>query len=240
MTDRHAAAASMRGVVKRFGSLSALDEVDLELREGEALALLGRNGAGKTTAIRVMLGLCRPDAGTVLLFGCDPREPSSRSGTGVTPQDLDLPGTLRVAEILDFTRRHFAEPAPLAELLGRFQLEQLARRQLGGLSGGEQRRVAVALAFAGRPRAVFLDEPTTGLDVESRRAVWNAIRQFRGQGGTVLLTTHSLEEAESLATRVAIMNAGRIVREGTVPALISQLGVPSLEHAFLALTSGTR
>jgi ABC-2 type transport system ATP-binding protein len=240
MTGRRAVAVSLRGVVKRFGSLTALAGVDLDVREGEALTLLGPNGAGKTTAIRIMLGLRRPDAGTALLFGSDPRDPPSRAGTGVTPQDLDLPGTLRVTEILDFARRHFADPTPVTELLERFQLEQLARRQVGGLSGGEQRRVAVALAFAGKPRAVFLDEPTTGLDVESRRAVWSAIRQFGEQGGTVLLTTHSLEEAESLATRVAIMHAGRIVRQGTVSTLTSQLGVPSLESAFLALTSGAR
>jgi ABC-2 type transport system ATP-binding protein len=240
MTDRDTLAISLRGVVKRFGSTIALDGVELDVHEGEALTLLGPNGAGKTTAIHVMLGLRRPDSGTAQLFGRDPRDPATRSRVGVTPQDLELPGTIRVTEILDFARSHFAAPAPLAELLGQFQLEQLARRQLGGLSGGEKRRVAVALAFAGNPRALFLDEPTTGLDVESRHAVWGAIRRFGTLGGTVLLTTHSLEEAESLATRVAIMSAGRIVRQGTVAALISQLGVPSLERAFLALTTTER
>lgn len=240
MTDSRELAVSLRGVVKQFGPVTALDRLDLDVREGETLTLLGPNGAGKTTAIRVMLGLRRPDVGTATLFGNDPREPQSRAHVGVTPQELDLPGTLRVTEILDFARRHFADPVPLAELLEQFQLERLARRQVGGLSGGERRRLAVALAFSGNPRALFLDEPTTGLDVESRLAVWNAIRAFGQRRGTVLLTTHSLDEAESLATRVAIMSSGRIARDGTVSGLTAQLGVSSLESAFLALTSGAR
>jgi ABC-2 type transport system ATP-binding protein len=231
-------AVSVRGVVKRFGSATALDHLDLDVSAGETLTLLGPNGAGKTTAIRVMLGLRRPDAGTAKLFGLDPRESRSRLQVGVTPQELDLPGTLRVGEVLDFARRHFPEPAALPDLLEQFLLEELARRQVGGLSGGERRRLAVALAFAGNPRALFLDEPTTGLDVESRRAVWSAIRQFGDRRGTVVLTTHSLDEAESLATRVAIISRGRIAREGTVTGLTAQLGVSSLEGAFLALTSG--
>jgi ABC-2 type transport system ATP-binding protein len=233
-------AVSLRGVVKRFGSVTALDRLDLDVHEGETLTLLGPNGAGKTTAIRVMLGLRRPDTGTATLFGRDPHEPRTRAQVGVTPQELELPETLRVVEILDFARRHFPAPASASAVLEQFQLGELARRQVGGLSGGERRRLAVALAFAGNPRALFLDEPTTGLDVESRRAVWDAIRRFGERRGTVLLTTHSLEEAESLATRVAIMSAGRIARQGTVTTLTAQLGVSSLENAFLALTSGAR
>jgi ABC-2 type transport system ATP-binding protein len=240
VTSSREPAVSLQGVVKRFGSVTALDHLELDVHEGETLTLLGPNGAGKTTAIRVMLGLRRPDTGTAALFGRDPHEPRTRAQVGVTPQELDLPETLRVLEILDFARRHFPHPASSTGLLEQFRLADLARRQVGGLSGGERRRLAGALAFAGNPRAIFLDEPTTGLDVESRLAVWDAIRRFGERQGTVLLTTHSLEEAESLATRVAIMSAGRIARQGTVTTLTAQLGVSSLENAFLALTSGAR
>ncbi len=237
MRGRGPVAVSLQGVVKRFGTVAALDAVDLEVHVGEAVTLLGPNGAGKTTAIRVMLGLRRPDAGAVSLFGGNPVDPRTRRDVGVTPQDLELPGTLRVAEILDFACRHFPRRAAVADLLSRFGLEPLARRQVGGLSGGERRRVAVALAFAGAPRALFLDEPTSGLDVESRQSIWRAVGDFVDAGGTVLLTTHYLEEAERLATRVVIMRAGRVLREGSVAEITGPMGLTSLESAFLALTS---
>jgi len=140
-----------------------------------------------------------------------------------------------VREIVDLVRAHFPFPAATDELLERFDLTTIARRQAGGLSGGERRRLSVALAFVGEPAAIFLDEPTAGLDVESRRAVWMEIDQYSADGGTVLLTTHYLEEAERLAPRIVLLARGRVVAEGTVDALAGQAMAPGLEQAYLAL-----
>jgi ABC-2 type transport system ATP-binding protein len=232
-------AAALRGVTKRFGSVVALDQIDLELCRGEVLALLGPNGAGKTTALSLMLGLRRPDVGHAELFGADPRRPGSRAAVGVTPQDASFPPTLRVREVADLVRAHYAAPVSTAELLERFGLVECGRRQVGGLSGGERRRLSVALAFAGQPLAVFMDEPTTGLDVEARRAVWSELQAYAAAGGTILLTTHYLEEAEALASRVVLLSRGRIAAEGTARELASAHG-GTLEDAFLALTRGAR
>ena len=228
-------AAALRGVTKRFGSMVALDEVDLELRGGEVLALLGPNGAGKTTALSVILGLRRPDRGRAELLGTAPRDRDARAAIGVTPQEAGFPPTLRVHEIVDLVRAHFATPVPTAELLARFGLAHCRRRQAGGLSGGERRGLSVALAFAGRPLAVFLDEPTTGLDVEARRSLWQELHAFAAAGGTILLTTHYLEEAETLATRVVLLARGRIAAEGS-PSQLAEAHGGSLEEAFLTLT----
>jgi len=230
-------AAALKGVTKRFGSLVALDEVDLELRIGDVHALLGPNGAGKTTALSILLGLRRADVGRAELFGADPRRPASRASVGVTPQESGFSPTLRVCEIVDLVRAHFATPVATSELLARFGLTACTRRQVGGLSGGERRRLSVALAFAGRPLAVFLDEPTTGLDVEARRAVWSELEAYAAAGGTILLTTHHLEEAEALASRVALLARGCVAAEGSPRELARAYG-GTLEDAFLALTKG--
>jgi ABC-2 type transport system ATP-binding protein len=232
-------AAALRGVTKRFGALVALDEVDLELHRGDVFALLGPNGAGKTTALSLVLGLRRPDRGRVELLGMDPRSRAPRAAIGVTPQDAGFPPTLRVSEIVDLVRAHYATPVPTAELLARFGLVDCRGRQTGGLSGGERRRLSVALAFAGRPLAVFLDEPTTGLDVDARRNLWSELQEYASRGGTILLTTHYLEEAEALATRVALLGYGRIAAQGSPREVASAHG-GSLEDAFLALTGEGR
>jgi ABC-2 type transport system ATP-binding protein len=229
-------AAALWAVSKRFGETVALDRVDLVVEAGEVVALLGPNGAGKTTALSILLGLRRPDEGRAEIFGVDPRRPSARVAVGVTPQESGFPPTLRVREIIDLVRAHFPFPAPTDELLDRFDLRTIARSQAGGLSGGERRRLSVALAFAGEPAAIFLDEPTAGLDVRSRRSVWAEIDQYSTDGGTVLLTTHYLEEAERLARRIVLLARGRVVAEGTADALAGQARVPGLEDAFLALT----
>jgi ABC-2 type transport system ATP-binding protein len=229
--------ASLAGVTKRFGETVALDEVDLKLGAGEVLALLGPNGAGKTTAVAILLGLRRPDAGTALLFGHDPRSAGARRLIGAAPQAVGLPELLTVGEIADLVRAHYPEPLDRGEILELLGLEGLEGRQAGGLSDGQKRKLTVALAFAGRPEAIFLDEPTSSLDVAARRSLWSAIRAYAGDGGTVLLTTHDLIEAEALATRIVLLARGRVVHEGTPAELKAASGIPDaeLEEAFLAL-----
>jgi ABC-2 type transport system ATP-binding protein len=226
-------AAALRVVSKRFGEAVALDRVDFAIEAGEVVALAGPNGAGKTTALAILLGLRRPDNGTAELFGVDPRQVRARLAVGVTPQESGFPPTLRVREIVELVRAHFPFAVPTDQLLGRFRLDTIARRQAGGLSGGERRRLAVALAFAGDPAAIFLDEPTAGLDVESRRSVWAEIDRYSADGGTVLLTTHYLEEADHLASRLAIVDRGRVVAEGTPDALKGELSGDAI-HVDLA------
>ncbi|WP_432829750.1 ABC transporter ATP-binding protein [Dactylosporangium sp. CA-092794] len=212
-------------VTRRYGDTLALDRVSLDIPPGGVLGLLGPNGAGKSTLLNLLVGLRRPTSGAVELFGGDPRDPARRRQIGVTPQETGLPSTLRVRECLEFVAAHFPDPVPPAELLDRFGLTEVARRQTGGLSGGQKRRLAVALAFAGRPRLVFLDEPTTGLDVEARRALWDAVRVFAAEGGTVVLTSHYLEEIEALADRVVVLGAGRILADDTVAAIRAMVGI---------------
>jgi ABC-2 type transport system ATP-binding protein len=204
---------------RRYGDTLALDDVSLDVTAGELVGLLGPNGAGKSTLVNLLTGIRRPSSGRVELCGGDPRRPASRQSLGVTPQETGLPGSLRVGEVVDFVRAHFPDPLSRAELLERFGLTDLVRRQTGGLSGGQKRRVAVALAFVGRPRIVFLDEPTTGLDVEARRSLWDGIRAFHADGGTVVLTSHYLEEIEALARRVVVIGGGRVLADDTVTAV---------------------
>jgi ABC-2 type transport system ATP-binding protein len=222
--------AELSGVTKRFGAVAALDAVSLEVHEGDVLALLGPNGAGKSTAIAVLLGLRAPDAGHVRLFGLDPRKPSARRRCGVTPQETAFPLTLRVNELVELVRRHFPQPLPLELIYERFELDEIARRQLGRLSGGERRRVAVALAFAGAPKLVVLDEPTTGLDRGARKSVWEAIGAHADNGGTVVLTTHYLEEADALARRVVLIDAGKIIADGSVAEIKAAAGLTRVSY----------
>jgi ABC-2 type transport system ATP-binding protein len=218
-------AAELMAVTKRFGLVTALDRLSLAIREGDVLALLGPNGAGKSTAIAVLLGLRVPEGGAARLFGLDPRRASARRWVGVAPQETAFPPTLRVAELFELVRRHYDAPVALGALSERFGLESLLRRQLGGLSGGERRLVAAALAFAGRPQLIVLDEPTAGLDGEARLRVWNATRAHARAGGTVLLTTHHLDEAEALAHRVVLLESGVAVAEGTVAEIKRAAGL---------------
>jgi ABC-2 type transport system ATP-binding protein len=212
-------------VTRRYGDRLALDRVSLDVARGDLVGLLGPNGAGKSTLVSLLTGIRRPTAGRVELGGRDPRDPVARRTLGVTPQETGLPAALRVGEVIDFVRAHFPDPYGKAELLDMFGLGDLVRRQTGGLSGGQKRRVAVALAFVGRPQIVFLDEPTTGLDVEARRSLWDAIRAFHAGGGTVVLTSHYLEEIEALAQRVVVIDAGRVLVDDTVAAVRGLVGI---------------
>lgn len=221
--------ATARGVIRRFGSTVALNGVDLDVARGTITGLLGPNGAGKSTLLSLLTGLRRPDSGHVELFGGDPTDPGRRQRLGVTPQETGLPATLRVGEVLSFVSRHYPQPLPAGEVLERFGLTGLERRQCGGLSGGQKRRLAVALAFAGDPALVVLDEPTTGLDVEARRALWDGVRAYHDGGGTVLLTSHYLDEIEELAQRVVVIGAGRVLAEGDTASVRRLVGLSLVE-----------
>jgi len=218
-------AAELADVHKTYGRVPALAGVSLRVSPGDVVALLGPNGAGKTTAIRILLGLRTPDRGKARLFGKNPRAPSARRRVGCTPQETGLPQTLRVAETLAFACAHFPSPTPVGDLLERFALTALARRQTGALSGGERRRLAVALAFAGAPSLVVLDEPSSGLDIQSRRLLWHGVTAYAVAGGTVLLSTHDLDEAEALATRVVVLARGAVLADGSVAEIRARAGV---------------
>jgi ABC-2 type transport system ATP-binding protein len=215
----------LEGVTKSFGRTRALTGASFRISAGEVVAVLGPNGAGKTTALSVLLGLRRPDSGTVRLFGSDPTLPGSRDALGVTPQETAFPATLRVRELVALVRAHYPRPLAAEVVYERFGLGAFVSRQLGGLSGGQRRRVAVALAFAGGARLVVLDEPTTGLDPDARHAVWDAVRSHGAAGGAVLLTTHHLEEADSLAGRVVLLEAGVVVADGPVGQVKAAAGL---------------
>ncbi|WP_369941113.1 ABC transporter ATP-binding protein [Xanthomonas medicagonis] len=211
--------AQLRAVHKRYGAVVALEGVDLQLQRGQLLALLGANGAGKSTAVALLLGLQAADAGDVRLCGRDPRTLDARRQAGVMLQSAGLPDALRAGELLQQVRGYYRRPRSVVDCVALAGLEGLLSRRYGSLSGGQQRRVQFALAICGRPRVLFLDEPSTGLDIEARQGVWRAIQELVGDGCAVLLTTHYLEEAEALADRVAVLQRGSLIAEGSVAQL---------------------
>ncbi len=238
--------AMLRGVRKSYGTHVALDGIDLDVRAGELLALLGPNGAGKSTAIALLLGLLDADQGTATLFGQVPGNLAARRGVGVMLQSAGIPETLKVAELLDLTRSYYANPRSIADCVAMAGLDGLMQRRYEKLSGGQQRRVQFALAICGRPRILFLDEPTTGLDIEARQALWGAIRELVASGCAVLLTTHYLEEADALADRVVVITNGRVVAQGSVQQVRAHVSqrrircVTSLLPAVVAAWPGVR
>jgi ABC-2 type transport system ATP-binding protein len=208
--------ARLVAVRKTYGAVTALDGVDLDVRAGELLALLGPNGAGKSTAIGLLLGLAEPDAGEAELFGQSPHALDARRRVGVMLQSAGMPDTLKVRELLAQTRAYYPDPLDADACAKTAGIADLLERRYGKLSEGQKRRVQFALAIAGRPRLLFLDEPTVGLDMESRQALWSTVRALVADGCSILLTTHYLEEAETLADRVVVLANGRIVAEGSV------------------------
>ncbi len=207
--------ARLQGASKSYGRVQALIGVSLTVRAGEVLAVLGANGAGKSTALGLLTGRLAVDAGAVEVLGGDPRDASIRRGIGVMLQDGGLPDTLRVAEHVRLFSTYYPNPRPLAETLALAGLEDIAKRPYAALSGGQQRRVQFALAICGRPALLFVDEPTVGLDVEARRNFWAVLRRLREAGTGIVLTTHYLEEADALADRIVLMAAGRVLAEDT-------------------------
>jgi ABC-2 type transport system ATP-binding protein len=211
------AALSFRGVTHRYGSRVALDRLDLEVSQGEVLALLGPNGAGKSTAISALLGLVRPQEGRVEVLGSDPRQSVADGRVGAMLQSgsgIGLPPGVRVDEALGLVRRLYPRPAPHDQIVQRSDIGGLLRRRTDRLSGGQAQRVRFAIAIAGDPEVVFLDEPTSAMDVESRQGFWRMMRDFGNEGRTVLFATHHLAEADEIADRVVVLNHGKVVADG--------------------------
>jgi len=238
--------AELTNVTKRYGDVIALDGLSLGLEAGRVTALLGPNGAGKTTAVKLLLGLTRPASGTATLFGRDPRDVKARQRTGVMLQVANVPQTLRVREHVHLFCSYYPNPMPVDEALAIAGLATVADRKYGALSGGQKQRVLFALAICGNPDLLFLDEPTVGLDVESRRGFWQEVRRLAAGGRSILLTTHYLEEADALADRIVVINNGRVVADGApheVKALTAARRircVTSLDDARLAAMPGVQ
>ncbi len=208
--------ARLHGITKRFGATTALAGIDIEVRPGELLAVLGPNGAGKSTAISLWLGLIEPDAGAVTLLGGSPQDIARRRGLGVMMQDVEMPKELRVGELVALASSYYANPLEVDETLRRAGIAPLADRPYGKLSGGQKRQTQFAVAICGRPKVLFLDEPTVGLDIQAREALWKSIRTLLADGCSIVLTTHYLEEAEALADRVVVVAKGRVIAAGSV------------------------
>ncbi len=214
--------ASLEIVSKNYGAVRALRNVNFSVHAGQVVALLGPNGAGKTTAVKLLLGLLQPNSGKARVFDGDPTNPQNRMRTGAMLQVGKVPETLKVREHIDLFSSYYANPLPLSDVLAAAGLEKLSDRKFGDLSGGQRQRTLFALAICGNPDLLFLDEPTVGLDVEARRSLWEEIRRLVECGKTVLLTTHYLEEADALADRIAVINQGEIIAEGTPAEIKSQ------------------
>ncbi|MEU8520203.1 ABC transporter ATP-binding protein [Streptomyces sp. NBC_01216] len=212
---RNETAVAFEGVVKSFGEVRAVDGVDLAVRQGETVALLGRNGAGKSTTVGLLLGLDEPDAGRVRLFGEAPARAVEAGRVGAMLQEGRPVPRVTVGELVAFVSRTYPAPMPVAEALGAAGLADLAGRRVDRLSGGQVQRVHFALALVGRPELIVLDEPTAALDVEARHAFWDSMRGYARLGNTVLFSTHYLEEADAHADRIVVIESGRIVADGT-------------------------
>ncbi len=233
-------AIEIRGVEKRFGDLQALKSVDLTVEKGEFFALLGPNGAGKTTLINILAGLSRPDAGVLKVMGYDVVRDyrAARRNLGVVPQELVFDPFLTVRESLELQSGYFGIANNgdwIEDLLSNLQLMDKADKNMRALSGGMKRRVLIAQALVHRPPVIVLDEPTAGVDVELRKVLWKFIQRLNHEGHTILLTTHYLEEAQTLCRRVGILKQGQIVALDTTENLLAGRSSQSLEDVFVAI-----
>jgi ABC-2 type transport system ATP-binding protein len=232
-------------LVKRYGDVVAVDGLSFVVERGECFGLLGPNGAGKTTTIEILEGLLEPDAGEVEVLGLRWRthERELRQRLGIQLQETQLAEKLTVEETLRLFRSFYHRGRSIDELLRIVELETKRASWVGKLSGGQKQRLAIACALAGAPDLLFLDEPTTGLDPQSRRQLWELLKRFRADGGTIVITTHYMDEAETLCDRVAIVDHGKVIGQGAPQALIASLGAPrvvthqgTLEDVFVAMT----
>ena len=232
-------------LTKRYGDVVAVDGLSLTVRRGECFGLIGPNGAGKTTTIEILEGLLRPDTGEVEVLGLRWRthEDELRQRLGIQLQETQLADKLTVEETLRLFRAFYHRGRTINELLRIVELDGKRASWVGKLSGGQKQRLAVACALAGAPDLLFLDEPTTGLDPQSRRQLWGVLERFRTGGGTIVLTTHYMDEAEALCDRVAVIDHGRLIALGTPQELVGALVSPrvvthhgTLEDVFVSLT----
>jgi ABC-2 type transport system ATP-binding protein len=221
------AAVCVRNLKKAYQDVQAVDGLDLEVRQGECFGLLGPNGAGKTTSIEICEGLTQPDSGEVEILGLrwTSASPELRQRLGIQLQDTQLSEKLTVFETVRLFRSFFREGPAASDVIALVQLDEKRNARVGGLSGGQKQRLALACALVGNPDLLFLDEPTTGLDPQARRQLWDLIDQFKLDGRTIVLTTHYMDEAERLCDRVAIMDHGKVIAVGTPRELIASIGV---------------
>ena len=235
-----AAVAELSGVSRRLGSMVALDSVDLEIRRGEVVALLGPNGAGKTTLVRILLGLIRPHSGRAAIFGVSPHTTAARRRVGVMLQVGRVPDTLTVREHVHLFSSYYGTPQPVDRTLVMAGVTAVADRRFGDLSGGQRQRALFAIAICGRPELLVLDEPTTGLDLEARRGFWQCVGALIDGGTSVLLTTHDVEEAERVCSRIVLLRSGRVIADGAPAQLVARSGASTLYETYLRLTGSDR
>jgi ABC-2 type transport system ATP-binding protein len=232
------ALASLTSVHKRFGKVKALDGLDLTVKKGELLAVLGPNGAGKSTAIALLLGLERADHGGVELFGMDPQELEARRRIGIMMQEVALSPVAKARELITQVASYYPTPYEVNAVVKRLSLETLIDRPYKDLSGGQKRQVQFGMAIVGRPELMFLDEPSVGMDVSARDSLWRVVRDLLHEGVSIVLTTHYLEEAEALATRVSVLSHGKQVAGGTVDEIRAHVTRRHV-HARTALDAAT-
>ncbi|PGH42805.1 multidrug ABC transporter ATP-binding protein [Micromonospora sp. WMMA1996] len=246
MTDT-APAVELAGLTKTFGPVTAVDGLSLRITPGEVVAFLGPNGAGKTTTVDMLLGLARPDAGTVRLFGGTPADAVRLGRVAAVMQTGGLLKDLTVAETVRMTAHFYGHTRPVTEVLERAGIAEIADRPVGRCSGGQQQRLRFALALLPDPDLMVLDEPTTGMDVEGRRDFWQAIRADARSGRTVLFATHYLDEADAYADRIVLVRQGRVVADGTTAEIknlaagrVVRATLPGADQAALAALPGVR
>jgi ABC-2 type transport system ATP-binding protein len=230
MSGPATAVLRVRQLRKAFKDVVAVDGIDLEVRAGECFSLLGPNGAGKTTTIEICEGLTEPDSGDVEVLGLRwaDQAPVLRQRLGIQLQETQLSDKLTVLETLQLFRSFYRQGPPPEDVLARVQLDEKRNARVMALSGGQKQRLALACALVGEPDLLFLDEPTTGLDPQARRQLWDLIEEFKRAGRTIVLTTHYMDEAERLSDRIAIMDRGKVIARGTPGELIASIGVDHL------------
>lgn len=233
-----APAVEVEHIAKKYGSTVAVDDVSMSVQHGETVGILGVNGAGKSTTVEMIAGLRSPDGGHVRVLGLDPRRDRAalRQVLGVQLQDAELQSALTVTELIGLYRSFYPDPLSTQELLDLVDLGHQRDTRFERLSGGQQQRLSVALALAGRPRVVILDELTTGLDPAARRRMWRTLEHLREDGVTIILVSHTMEEVEQLCDRIVLLEAGRVLTTASPAEVVAGAGTSTLDEAFVQLT----